>query len=92
MVHKVEPYQKTLFGGTLPLKQMPERKLTRGSVAYKIYDYLKSCYKPVTEDHIQGLTAFKEHTIGNRLRDLRRWGYVKDEKGPDGRQVWRTIA
>ena len=90
-MNKIEKYQSTLGGGKLPLKVMPERKLARGSVAWKIYNYIKGCYTPVTESTIQGLPMFEGNTIGNRLRDLRAWGYIKDERRPDGRQVWRAI-
>ena len=46
----------------------------------------------MTESKIQGLPMFEGNTIGNRLRELRKWGYVKDELRPDGRQVWRAIV
>lgn len=85
-------YQSTLGGGKLPLKVMPERKLTRGTVAWKLYNYIKGHHLPITESHIQSQPMFAGNTIGNRLRELRKWGYIKDTTRPDGRQVWRAIV
>ena len=58
----------------------------------KIYNFLNSMQKGYTHDHIrQALKSTGISTFDNRLRELRKMGWVVSWEGPDGLLLYYAV-
>lgn len=81
---------KRLDGKVVPIKYAPQPFNHLTPDEKRIYNYLRTLGMGQTEKHIHGI-FMDMATIGNKMRSMRKKGWVIDQSQKHGPQKWYAI-